>query len=62
MKFASMLVNPIGIPVSMLEKLGKDNAGFAQLNRLVQCRQTNAQRRAILRAEQLATLNQKGKQ
>ena len=57
-----MLVNPIGIPVSMLEKLGKDNAGFAQLNRLVQCRQTNAQRRAILRAEQLATLNQKGKQ
>lgn len=61
MKIASMLFNPIGIPVGMLEKLGKDNAGFKALHRLVQSRQTNAQRRAILRAEQIATLNQKGK-
>lgn len=60
MKFASMLFNPIGIPPNALGKLGQRNAGFAQL-RMLANRQTNAQRRAILRAELLATTNQKGK-
>ena len=61
MKFKPMSFVPIGIPVGVLEKLGQRNAGFAPLHQLVANRQTNAERRAIVRAWQLA-INQKGKQ
>lgn len=60
MKFKPMSFFPLDMPLGLMEQLARRNAAFKALHMLVANRQTNEQRRAILRAELLETLK-KGK-